>query len=134
LEFNAETQRRPGAKDGQTEALSDNGSLAGRGHPWARGSVCGLMTTLGGIGHTLPYLIPNVKTATSVGVCAVLVELGVISWRWHKFRDTALVSALLQVALSRAAKDVRRDRGRQRAQRPGGGHGAEGRAWPGQLL
>src|SRR3954464_6274363 len=80
-----------GISMGFAEALSDDGSLTGRGHPWARGLVCGLMTTLGGIGHTLPYLIVNVKTATSVAVVVVLVELGVIAWVRHKFMDTPLV-------------------------------------------
>src|ERR1041385_2679410 len=91
-----------GISMGFAEALSDDGSLTGRGHPWARGFVCGLMTTLGGIGHTLPYLIPNVKLATTVAVCVVLVELGVISWVRHKFMDTPLVSAVLQVVLGGA--------------------------------
>ena len=91
-----------GISMGFAEALSDDGSLTGRGHPWARGFVCGWMTTLGGIGHTLPYLIPNVKTATSVAVCVVLAELGVISWVRHKFMDTPLVSAVLQVVLGGA--------------------------------
>jgi erythrin-vacuolar iron transport family protein len=76
--------------------------LTGRGHPWARGFVCGLMTTAGGIGHTLPYLVPNVHTATSIAVGVVLVELGVISWIRHRFMDTPLVSAVLQVALGGA--------------------------------
>src|SRR5881396_3692103 len=53
-----------GISMGFAEALSDDGSLTGRGHPWARGFVCGLMTTVGGTGHTLPYLIPDVKTVT----------------------------------------------------------------------
>jgi rubrerythrin len=91
-----------GISMGFAEALSDDGSLTGRGHPWARGFVCGLMTTLGGIGHTLPYLIPNVKTATSVAVCVVLVELGIISWIRHRYMDTPLVSAMLQVVLGGA--------------------------------
>jgi len=91
-----------GISMGFAEALSDDGTLTGRGHPWARGLVCGLMTTLGGIGHTLPYLIPNVRTATSVAVCVVLVELGVISWIRHKFMDTPVASAILQVALGGA--------------------------------
>ena len=91
-----------GISMGFAEALSDDGSLTGRGHPWARGLVCGLMTTLGGIGHTLPYLIPNYKTATTVAVGVVLVELGVISWIRHRFMDTPLVSAILQVALGGA--------------------------------
>ena len=91
-----------GISMGFAEALSDDGSLTGRGHPWARGSVCGLMTTLGGLGHTLPYLIPNYKTATSIAVCVVLVELGAISWVRHRFMDTPWTSALFQVALGGA--------------------------------
>jgi rubrerythrin len=91
-----------GISMGFAEALSDDGSLTGRGHPWARGFVCGLMTALGGIGHTLPYLIPSVKTATSIAVGVVLVELGVISWVRHRFMDTPLLSAVLQVALGGA--------------------------------
>jgi rubrerythrin len=91
-----------GISMGFAEALSDDGSLTGRGHPWVRGFVCGLMTTLGGIGHTLPYLIPNVHTATAIAVCVVLVELGVISWVRHRFMDSPLVSAILQVALGGA--------------------------------
>ena len=91
-----------GISMGFAEALSDDGSLTGRGHPWARGFVCGMMTTLGGIGHTLPYLIGDIKTATSVAVCVVLVELGVISWVRHKYMDSPLVSALLQVMLGGA--------------------------------
>jgi rubrerythrin len=88
-----------GISMGFAEALSDDGSLTGRGHPWARGLVCGLMTTLGGIGHTLPYLIHNVKTATSIAVTVVLVELGVISWIRRRFMDTPLSSAVVQVVL-----------------------------------
>lgn len=56
----------------------------------------------GGLGHTLPYLIPNYKTATSIAVCVVLVELGIISWIRHRFMDTPLVSAILQIALGGA--------------------------------
>lgn len=88
-----------GISMGFAEALSDDGSLTGRGHPWMRGLVCGLMTTLGGIGHTLPYLIPDVKTATAVAVAVVLVELGVIAWVRHKYMDTSLSSAVFQVVL-----------------------------------
>jgi erythrin-vacuolar iron transport family protein len=91
-----------GISMGFAEALSDDGTLTGRGHPWARGFVCGLMTTAGDIGHTLPYLVPNVHTATSIAVGVVLVELGVISWIRHRFMDTPLVSAVLQVALGGA--------------------------------
>jgi VIT1/CCC1 family predicted Fe2+/Mn2+ transporter len=84
---------------GFAEALSDDGSLTGRGHPWARGLVCGLMTTLGGLGHTLPYLIRDVRTATTVAVAVVLVELGVISWVRHRYMDTPWSSAIVQVML-----------------------------------
>ncbi|HYV36507.1 MAG TPA: ferritin family protein [Gemmataceae bacterium] len=88
-----------GISMGFAEALSDDGSLTGRGRPWSRGIVCGLMTALGGLGHTLPYLIPNVFTATAVAVAVVLVELMVISWIRHRYMDTPLASASLQVIL-----------------------------------
>ena len=91
-----------GISMGFAEALSDDGSLTGRGHPWARGFVCGLMTMLGGIGHTLPFLIPNIKTATAIAVCVVMVELGAISWVRHKYMDTPWASALFQVGLGGA--------------------------------
>ena len=65
---------------GFAEALSDDGSLTGRGHPWVRGLICGLMTALGGIGHTLPFLIPDFRVAMIAAVIVVLVELGVITW------------------------------------------------------
>jgi erythrin-vacuolar iron transport family protein len=88
-----------GISMGFAEALSDDGSLTGRGHPFIRGVVCGLMTALGGLGHTLPYLIPAVKVATAVAVGVVLVELGVIAWVRHKFMDTRLTTAVFQVVL-----------------------------------
>ena len=91
-----------GISMGFAEALSDDGSLTGRGHPWARGLVCGLMTSLGGIGHTLPFLIPSLHTAIAVAVVVVLVELSVISWVRHRYMDTPVVSAVLQVALGGA--------------------------------
>ncbi|MGB8356615.1 MAG: iron exporter MbfA [Chthoniobacteraceae bacterium] len=91
-----------GISMGFAEALSDDGSLTGRGHPWARGLVCGAMTALGGLGHTLPYLIPNIHTATWVAVIVVLIELGVISWVRHRFMDTPLTSAIIQIAFGGA--------------------------------
>jgi rubrerythrin len=81
------------------EALSDDGSLTGRGRPVIRGFVCGLMTTLGGLGHTLPYLIPDVYTATAIAVGVVCVELGVIAWVRHRFMDTPWTSAVFQVVV-----------------------------------
>jgi rubrerythrin len=88
-----------GISMGFAEALSDDGSLTGRGHPWLRGMVCGLMTTLGGIGHTLPYLIKQFTVATSIAVAVVLIELGVITWVRHRYMETPVFSAALQVAL-----------------------------------
>jgi VIT1/CCC1 family predicted Fe2+/Mn2+ transporter len=84
---------------GFAEALSDDGSLTGRGHPWARGTICGLMTAIGGLGHSLPYLINNVHTATWVAVAVVLVELNIIAWVRRRFMDTAWTSAIVQVVL-----------------------------------
>jgi rubrerythrin len=88
-----------GISMGFAEALSDDGSLTGRGHPWARGLVCGLMTTAGGIGHTLPYLIPDFKIATGAAVGIVAIELAIISWIRHRYMDTPIVSATMQVVL-----------------------------------
>ncbi|HVY57952.1 MAG TPA: ferritin family protein [Xanthobacteraceae bacterium] len=86
-----------GISMGFAEALSDDGSLTGRGAPWLRGSVCGLMTALGGLGHTLPYLIPHFFVATAVSIAVVVVELGVISWIRYRYMDTPFLSAAFQV-------------------------------------
>jgi rubrerythrin len=91
-----------GISMGFAEALSDDGSLTGRGTPWLRGTVCGLMTAIGGIGHTLPYLIPDFRVATSIAIAVVVVELAAISWIRHHFMDSPIVSATLQVALGGA--------------------------------
>ncbi len=82
-----------GISMGFAEALSDDGSLTGRGAPWLRGSVCGIMTTIGGIGHTLPYLIPDFWIATAVAVAVVVVELAAISWIRYRYMDTPFLSA-----------------------------------------
>jgi VIT1/CCC1 family predicted Fe2+/Mn2+ transporter len=87
---------------GFAEALSDDGSLTGRGHPWVRGLVCGLMTALGGVGHTLPFLIRDFAVAMVAAVIVVLVELGVITWIRHRFMETPVMSAALQVGLGGA--------------------------------
>ncbi|HTU48003.1 MAG TPA: ferritin family protein [Bryobacteraceae bacterium] len=81
------------------EALSDDGSLTGRGRPVVRGAVTGIMTTAGGIGHTLPFLIANFRLAITVAVIVVAVELGVISWIRQHYMETPLVRAALQVVL-----------------------------------
>ena len=88
-----------GISMGFAEALSDDGVISGRGHPWARGIVCGIMTTMGGIGHTLPFLIANFHLAMIVAIAVVAVELAVISWIRHKYMDTPLLAAAFQVVV-----------------------------------
>jgi rubrerythrin len=89
-----------GISMGFAEALSDDGSLTGRGAPWLRGSVCGLMTTIGGIGHTLPFLIPDFWAATALAV--VVIELAVISWIRYRYMDTPFLAAAFQVMVGGA--------------------------------
>jgi erythrin-vacuolar iron transport family protein len=81
------------------EALSDDGSLTGRGRPVLRGAVTGLMTAAGGIGHTLPFLLPNFHVAFIAAVIVVAVELGVIAWVRNRYMDTPLLSAAFQVVV-----------------------------------
>ncbi|HKE24039.1 MAG TPA: ferritin family protein [Bryobacteraceae bacterium] len=91
-----------GISMGFAEALSDDGSLTGRGHPWVRGLICGLMTSLGGIGHTLPFLIPNFNAAMTAAIAVVVAELAVITWIRHRYMETPPLSAALQVGLGGA--------------------------------
>lgn len=84
------------------EALSDDGSLTGRGTPWVRGTITGLMTAVGGLGHTLPYLIPDFWTATGIAIAVVVIELAAISWIRHRYMDTPLLSATFQVMVGGA--------------------------------
>ena len=91
-----------GISMGFAEALSDDGSLTGRGHPSARGVIEGLMTTLGGLGHTLPFLITSFHVAMIAAVIVVAVELALITWIRHRYMDTPVWSASLQVALGGA--------------------------------
>ena len=86
-----------GISMGFAEALSDDGKLSGRGHPLLRGIVCGLMTTVGGIGHTLPYLIASFHLATTVAIAVVVVELVIISWIRYRYMDTPFLAASFQV-------------------------------------
>jgi rubrerythrin len=88
-----------GISMGFAEALSDDGSLTGRGRPLIRGFVCGLMTALGGLGHSLPYLISWFQLATAIAIGVVLVELAVIAYVRHRFMDSPLPSAVLQVVI-----------------------------------
>jgi erythrin-vacuolar iron transport family protein len=79
------------------EALSDDGSLTGRGAPVLRGAICGLMTFLGGIGHTLPYLIPSFTVATGASFVVVAIELATISYIRYRYMDTPFLAAAFQV-------------------------------------
>ena len=91
-----------GISMGFTEALSDDGALTGRGSPVARGLVCGLMTTLGGLGHALPYLIPDFWTATITAMAVVFLELWAIAWVQNRYMETPFFRAAFQVVLGGA--------------------------------
>ncbi len=91
-----------GISMGFAEALADDGKLSGRGTPLLRGLVCGLMTIAGGIGHTIPYLIPDFMTATVVSIAVVVLELMIIAWIQWKYMDTAPLSAAAKVMLGGA--------------------------------
>jgi len=91
-----------GISMGLTEALSDDGVITGRGDPWLRGIVCGLMTTAGGLGHTLPFLLPDFWTATALAVAVVIVELIAIAWIRWRYMESPFGSAVVQVVLGGA--------------------------------
>ena len=91
-----------GVSMGFAEALSDDGKLSGRGAPLLRGLICGAMTVLGGIGHTLPYLIPAFWTATYAAGAVVVVELAVISWIRWRYMDSNFAAAAFQVMVGGA--------------------------------
>ena len=93
-----------GISMGFAEALSDDGSLTGRGSPWIRGMVSGLMTALGGIFHTLPYLVPDSVPnafwiATGIASIVVIIELWIIAWIRATYMDTPFLQAAFQVVV-----------------------------------
>lgn len=86
---------------GVAEALSDDGSITGRGHPLRRGVVTGVGTLIGAGGHALPFLIPHYGTAMTVAVVVVVLELMAIAWvRWRWFPGTSVASSIIQVTLA----------------------------------
>ena len=87
---------------GFTEVASDDGVISGRGSPIKRGLATGIMTTVGGLGHALPYLIPNFKTATIVAIIVVFIELWAITWIQNRFMQTPWRKAIFQVVLGGA--------------------------------
>jgi rubrerythrin len=93
-----------GISMGFAEALSDDGSMTGRGSPWLRGGICGLMTTIGGLGHTMPYLVPDSWAnafwiATAIAGVVVFFELWAIAWIRARYMDTPFMQAVFQIVL-----------------------------------
>lgn len=91
-----------GISMGFTEAASDDGELSGRGSPVKRGFASGIMTTVGGLGHALPYLIPDFWTATIIAFIVVFVELWAIVWIQNRYMETPFFRAAFQVVLGGA--------------------------------
>ncbi|MBK9078926.1 MAG: iron exporter MbfA [Hyphomicrobium sp.] len=88
-----------GISMGIAEAMSDDGMISGRGHPWMRGAITGLMTALGGLGHTLPYLISDFWTATAVAAVVVVIELWIIAWIRARYMDSKFTRAATEVVI-----------------------------------
>jgi erythrin-vacuolar iron transport family protein len=93
-----------GISMGFAEALSDDGSMTGRGSPWLRGGICGLMTALGGLGHTMPYLVPDswpnaFWLATAIAGVVVFFELWAIAYIRARYMDTPFLQAVFQIVL-----------------------------------
>jgi VIT1/CCC1 family predicted Fe2+/Mn2+ transporter len=91
-----------GISMGFTEAASDDGRISGRGSPVKRGIAAGVMTTLGGLGHALPYLIPHFWTATVIALIVVFVELWAIAYIQKRYMETPWLRAVFQVVLGGA--------------------------------
>lgn len=91
-----------GISMGFTEVASDDGVISGRGAAWKRGLATGVMTTLGGMGHALPYLIPHFRTATALAIVIVFAELWAIVWIQNRFMQTPILRAIFQVVLGGA--------------------------------
>lgn len=91
-----------GISMGFTEAAHDDGVLSGRGSPLKRGLASGVMTTIGGMGHALPYLIPDFWTATTIAIIVVFIELWVIAWIQNRYMETPFFRAALQVVVGGA--------------------------------
>ncbi len=93
-----------GISMGLTEALSDDGTITGRGSPWVRGAACGIMTAIGGLGHTFPYLVPDswansFYIATFIAIIIVILELWAIAWIRSKYMDTPFMKAVIQIVI-----------------------------------
>ena len=91
-----------GISMGFTEAAHDDGVISGRGSPVKRGLASGIMTAIGGLGHALPYLIPDFTIATSVAIAVVFIELWAIAWIQNHWMETPWSRAIFQVVLGGA--------------------------------
>lgn len=91
-----------GISMGLTEALADDGKISGRGSPWLRGAACGIMTTVGGIGHALPYLLGDFTMATGLAMAVVVVELLAIAYIQWKYMGSGFLTSIIQVVLGGA--------------------------------
>ena len=91
-----------GVSMGFTEVASDDGVISGRGSPTIRGIVTGVMTTIGGLGHALPYLIPAFWWATTIAIIVVFIELWAIAWIQHRYMKTSWRKSIIQVVLGGA--------------------------------
>jgi rubrerythrin len=91
-----------GISMGFTEAASDDGTISGRGSPGKRGLSSGVMTAIGGLGHALPYLIPDFRTATALAIAVVFVELWLIAWVQNRYMETPFWRAALQIVVGGA--------------------------------
>jgi erythrin-vacuolar iron transport family protein len=96
-----------GISMGISEAMADDGLISGRGSPWGRGVICGLMTTVGGLGHTLPYLVPDAWAnafwiATALAGIVVAIELVAIAWVRTRYMDTPFFRSVMQVIVGGA--------------------------------
>jgi VIT1/CCC1 family predicted Fe2+/Mn2+ transporter len=85
-----------------SEALSDDGKLSGRGNPITRGFVCGLMTFVGAVGHALPFLLSSFHVAMTLAISVVIVELFAIAWVRHRYLETGMLKAMLQIVVGGA--------------------------------
>ncbi len=92
-----------GISMGIAEGLSDDGAVSGRGSPRARGLACGLATAIGGIGHTLPFLLGDFRTAVAASLLVVFVELWAIAYVRARYMDTPMGRAILQIVIGGAA-------------------------------
>lgn len=91
-----------GISMGLAEALSDDGVVSGRGNPWSRGAITGVGTVLGGMFHTLPFLLPNLKTALTLAYVVVVLELIAIAWIRRRYMHSPLGRTLIQVVFGGA--------------------------------